>query len=83
MNFINETAILKIVRNALKEDIEKKGKNNQIAHAKGLIAYWAKQKLGLSGVAIGKKLGLSRQAVSLLVAQGEKLVKEKNYILTS
>lgn len=66
-----------------KEDIERKGKNNQIAHAKGLIAYWGKQKLGLSGVTIGKKLGLSRQAVSLLVAQGEKLVKEKNYILTS
>lgn len=66
-----------------KEELEKKGKNNQIAHAKELIAYWGKQKLDPNGVEIGKELGVSWQAVSLLVAQGEKLAKEKHYILTS
>ncbi len=66
-----------------REDIKKKGKNNSVAYAKELVAYWGKQKLGFSGVEIGKELGISRQAVSLLVAKGEKLVKNGNYNLTS
>ncbi len=66
-----------------REDVMKKGKNNSVAYAKELIAYLGKQKLGLSGVEIGKALGISRQAVSLLIANGERRVKEKKYILTS
>ena len=60
----------------------KRGKNNIITHAKGLIAYWGKQELGISGSLIGNYLGVSKQAVVYLATQGEKIAKENNYYLT-
>lgn len=66
-----------------KEELKKKGKNNKVAQAKGLIAYWGKRELCMQGTDIGKLLGITKQAVSLLVSNGEKFAKENNYILTS
>ncbi len=65
------------------EELLRKGKNNKISDAKGLIAYWGKRELGLKGTEIGKLLGITKQAVSLLLARGEETVKRNNYNLTS
>jgi len=66
-----------------KEELKKRGKKNKIAYAKALIAYWGKNELGMKGTEIGRFLGVSKQAVSLLVPAGEKYAKENNCNLTS
>jgi hypothetical protein len=66
-----------------KEELKKRGKKNKIAYAKALIAYWGKNELGMKGTEIGKLLGVSKQAVSLLVPVGEKYAKDNGCNLTS
>lgn len=65
-----------------RDEIGKKGKRNKIAKAKGLIAYWGKQGLGINGRQIGDFLGSTRQAVAYMAKQGEKIANEKEYILS-
>jgi len=65
-----------------RDEIGKKGKQNKISRAKGLIAYWGKHGLGISGRVIGNYLGSTRQAVAYMAKQGEKLVGENKYILS-
>jgi len=67
----------------IKKIQKKRGKKNKIAYAKALIAYWGKNELGMKGTEIGRLLGVSKQAISLLVPNGEKYAKENSCNLTS
>ncbi len=60
-----------------KYDLKKKGRENNISFAKGLVAYWGCQELGMSGAEIGRYLGMSRMGFSKAAKVGEKMVNEK------
>jgi len=53
-------------------------KQPERAMARSVLSYWAVRELGISGTAVGKKLGLSQSAVSRAVHRGERLVSERN-----
>ncbi len=62
------------------EDLNKKGKSNDLSYAKGMIAYWGCKELGLKGSEIARYLGISNPGVSYLVKIGEFITKEKSWI---
>jgi hypothetical protein len=64
------------------EELKKKGKRNKIAEAKGLISYWGRNELNINGRQIGNFLGATRQAINYMAKQGERISREKQYILT-
>ncbi len=66
-----------------KEDIFKRGKQNNISQARSLVAYWGKKELGLSGTELAEFFGITKQSVSEAVARGEQLVRENGHYLTS
>ncbi len=49
--------------------------------ARSVLSYWAVRELGISGTAVGEKLGLSQSAVSRAVQRGERLVSERHLSL--
>lgn len=59
-------------------EIFRKGRANDVSAAKNLIAYWANQKLGLSGKEIADYFGLSRPAISYCIKQGKLYVHEND-----
>jgi REP element-mobilizing transposase RayT len=69
--------------NITPEELRKKGHGNNVSKAKGLVAYWGKNDLKLQGTELATMLGITRQAVSLLKAQGEAYATKNDLILTS
>ena len=65
------------------DELKKKGRDNNVSQAKGLIVFWAKRELGMKGTEVAKALGITRQAVSLLLANGEKYASRNSVNLTS
>ena len=57
------------------------GKQPERVMARSVLAYWAVRELGISGTEVGKKLGLSRSAVSRSAQRGERLVSEHRLFL--
>ena len=55
------------------------GKQHEVVRARSLLCYWATSELGVSQVWLGRKLGLSQAAVSLSVARGRQIARQKNY----
>ena len=49
--------------------------------ARSVLSYWAVRELGISGTAVGERLGLSQSAVSRAVQRGERLVSERHLSL--
>ena len=49
--------------------------------ARSVLSYWAVRELGISGTAVGERLGLSQSAVSRAVQRGESLVAERHLSL--
>jgi len=49
--------------------------------ARSVLSYWAVRELGISGTAVGERLGLSQSAVSRAVQRGENLVSERHLFL--
>jgi hypothetical protein len=66
-----------------KEDILRRGKQNNISQARSLVAYWGRKELGLSGSELAAFFGITKQSISEAVARGEQLVREKGHYLTS
>lgn len=63
----------------LKEnELKKKGRQNNLSCAKGLLCYLGYAKLGLTGTELARYLGISRQAVYRNIIVGEKNNKEKD-----
>jgi REP element-mobilizing transposase RayT len=65
------------------ELLKMKGHGNTISKAKGLVVFWGKNDLKLTGTELAAMLGVTRQAVSLLKAQGEAYATKNGLILTS
>jgi hypothetical protein len=60
-----------------KADLRKRGRENRISIAKGLLAYWGHHELGLSIAEIGRYLGMSGTATSKAEKAGGKYAAEK------
>lgn len=56
----------------LPEDVKKRGRENEVSKAKGLIAFWGYHELGLSGKELMSALGITRPALSQAIERGEK-----------
>jgi len=65
------------------DDLRKKGRGNDLSNAKGLIAFWGYNELGINGNELSQLLGISRPAISKTIDRGEKIVKEKRLKLLS
>ena len=65
------------------DDLRKKGRGNNLSNAKGLIAFWGYNELGISGSELSQLLGISRPAISKTIDRGEEIVKEKRLKLLS
>ena len=63
------------------EEITVPGKNPVRVQARSVAAYWVVRHLSISGVEVGKKLGIGQSAISRAVKRGEKLVREMGLML--
>ena len=53
------------------EKLQKKGRENSVSKAKGLIVYLGRTKIGLSGKTLADFLSISGSAVSQMIGRGE------------
>ena len=58
------------------DDIWKKGRNNNLSHARGLICYFGCRRLGLTGKELAGYFNISRPSVSQAIQRGERYAKE-------
>ncbi len=65
------------------DDLKKKGRQNCISFAKGLLAYWGHREIGLSQAEIARYLGMARPSLIKSINIGEKYVKDKDLKLLS
>ena len=66
-----------------KDDIMRRGKNNVISNGRKLVCHFANKDLGISGVTIGKHLGISNPAVSKSARLGARIAEQNDYKLIS
>jgi putative transposase len=64
-------------------DLQKKGRNNNLSHAKGLICYLGTSRLGLSNSELGRYFKMSQPSVSKAVQRGERFARENKVKLLS
>jgi hypothetical protein len=57
------------------------GKHPQTVKARSLLCYWAVRELGMSGMDVARKLGLSQSSVSKSAKRGEKIASSQNLML--
>ena len=63
------------------EEITEPGKHPVRVQARSAVAYWAVRHLSISGVEVGKKLGIGQSAISRAVKRGENLVRKRGFTL--
>ena len=56
-------------------------RSEKATRARSLACYWANRELGLSQSVLAMDFGISQPTVSMSVKQGEKIAKEKGYVL--
>jgi len=61
------------------EEIMEKGKERRKVEARGILCYWATDRLGISQRELAKRLKLTQPAVSQAIRRGKDLVKSKSY----
>ena len=57
------------------------GKHPQTVKARSLLCYWAVRELGMNGMDVARKLGLSQSSVSKSAQRGEKIASAENLML--
>jgi REP element-mobilizing transposase RayT len=57
------------------------GKHPQTVKARSLLCYWAVRELGMSGMDVARKLGLSQSSVSKSAKRGERIATAENLML--
>ena len=80
MRGIDFTAVLEYVAGLFAlnpEELLLPGKYRTRAAARSALSYFLARELGMTATAVAQKLGIGQPAVSLAVARGEALVKEK------
>lgn len=60
-----------------KEEITRGGRYPRRVEARSVLCYWASRELGMSTIALSKRLGISQPTVSQSVRRGERIVLEK------
>ncbi|MCK5241900.1 hypothetical protein KAR34_05560, partial [bacterium] len=66
-----------------KEKIREKGRRNMISYAKGLLAYWGQEEIGMKGSDIARYLRMSKTSVTKAYRRGEKYAAVNKLKLTS
>ncbi len=64
-----------------RDDLYSQGRQKTPATAKGLLCYWAVRELGMSQTQLSARLGMTQPGVAAAVARGERLVRERGYVL--
>ena len=59
------------------EDLWKKGRANNLSHAKGLICYLGYTRLGLSGTELARYLKISQPSVSQAIERGKQFARDR------
>lgn len=70
-------------KNVREEELMKRGRENKVSMAKGLIAYWGREELGITGRTIARRLKISDPAVVKAAKKGETHVKDTGIKLIS
>jgi putative transposase len=60
-----------------KKEITRSGRYPRRVEARSVLCYWASRELGMSTIALSKRLGISQPAVSQSIRRGERIVSEK------
>jgi REP-associated tyrosine transposase len=60
-----------------KEDIARGGRYPRRVEARSVLCYWASRELGISTIALSKRLHISQPAVSHSIRRGERIIIEK------
>jgi REP element-mobilizing transposase RayT len=63
------------------EDVWASGKHQRTVEARSLLCFWATAELGITQSYLAGKLRISQPAVGLSVKRGERLAKQKHYLL--
>jgi len=63
------------------EQVVTAGKQPQRVRARSVLSYWAIRDLGLSATEVGRRLGLSKSAVSRAASRGQVLIADKSLTL--
>jgi len=63
------------------DDLYSRGRQKRYAAAKGLLCFWAVRELGMSRTQLSERLRMTQPGVASAVARGERLAKERGYIL--
>ena len=66
-----------------KEKLVQRGRMNDLSYAKGIIAYWGIEELGLKGVEIASFFGVKRPAINKMTKIGEAVIKRMKLKLIS
>jgi putative transposase len=64
------------------EELQKKGRSNNLSHAKGLICYLGTFRLGLSNSELGRYFNMSQPSVSKAVQRGVRFARENQIRLS-
>ena len=62
--------------------MQKKKRDRRILQSRGLLAYWAIKELGISGMQLGQYLGVTKQAVAVMIKKGERVANENKLYLS-
>jgi REP element-mobilizing transposase RayT len=60
-----------------KEEITRSGRYPRRVEARSVLCYWASRELGISTIALSKRLGISQPTVSQSIRRGERIVLER------
>jgi putative transposase len=75
-----ETRVLELCRLS-RDDLYSRGRRKSPAEAKGLLCHWAVRELGLPQTELSARLGMTQPGVAAAVARGERLARERGYVL--
>jgi putative transposase len=64
-----------------RDDLYSRGRHKNRAAAKGLLCFFAVRELGMSQTQLSELLGMTQPGVAVAVLRGERLVREKGYVL--
>ena len=63
------------------DDLYSRGRQKQRAAARGLLCFWAVRELGMSQTELSGRLRMTQPGIASAVARGQRLAKEKGYLL--
>lgn len=76
------TKEVSLVLNVDLNEMMKPGRYPKRVEARSVLCYWASRLLGISTVELSKQLGIAQPTVSQSIKRGEKIVSEKQLILS-